>query len=687
MDEIELLRDYARTGSEAAFRAIVDRHLPWIYGIVLRQVGGDTHLAQDVTQGVFIALARKAGSIDGEDALAGWLFRAAGYAAKGAMRMRRRRAYHEAEAGRMSVESRDAAGSSDDTVARLDALGPLVEDAVANLRERDRRAVLLRFYQQKSHRQVGEALGLSEEAAKKRVARAVEKLRVTLARRGAAFDGAALAVGMGHLTQVVPLGLADGVVAGVFAGAKGAAVSTATAAAVATEVAKMMAWAKAKLVAAGTAAAVGVGGVVVVASVKFAPDRPARPGSPQATRVAPAAKVSTAPVEKDPPIVEAARACDADKVKRLLAAGADPNARGSFLSSAPLHEVVRWSWPTDKEAAGVAIAEALLAAGADPVALDAGGEAPIEISGSKSDRVVGVIANRIQELTDEARANPERAGPPPPLVPPGRLSADVATRGDLRVIALRLARGAHPGGADEHGQPLLHSAITFDSRELIDALLKSGAALTLRDRINGHTPLHVAVESQRHEIAERLLAQGADPLLADGLGRSAVYLESLMPEPKLFDARVLKLQAEDSDRWGEPVDGVQARLRRERAEWPAGKTPRLRLDVWNHWNRQLSLHADAGAIELLVDGVPYRRGNDLGKPTEFGPQAWVTDVVLELDDKWKSVADQKPLTLHPRKHRVLARVTAKARDGKEDLVIETKQRNVVVTARDSHSSP
>src|SRR5262249_51186312 len=153
MDDVELLREYATTGSDDAFRRLVERHVDWAYAVVRRQVR-DPHLAQDVTQGVFLALAQKAGKLRDDVSITGWLFRAACFGAKGALRMERRRRFHETRAAAMSAAIEPEAAPS-----VVDQLGPTLEEAIGRLKASDRDAVLLRFYQKKSHQEVGRAVG------------------------------------------------------------------------------------------------------------------------------------------------------------------------------------------------------------------------------------------------------------------------------------------------------------------------------------------------------------------------------------------------------------------------------------------------------------------------------------------------------------------------------------------------
>jgi RNA polymerase sigma factor (sigma-70 family) len=185
----ELLARYVADGDREALGRIVQRHIGPVYAAARRQVR-DPHLAEDVTQAVFILLARKAHRIDGEAALASWLFTATRYASASARRMRSRREFHERAAGEVwKMKQASNASRIDDH----DSLLPLLDDAIAHLGESDRRGVLLSFFGNRTYRQVGAAMGISEEAARKRVSRAVDRLRAFFAQRGADVSGASLA--------------------------------------------------------------------------------------------------------------------------------------------------------------------------------------------------------------------------------------------------------------------------------------------------------------------------------------------------------------------------------------------------------------------------------------------------------------------------------------------------------------
>ena len=203
-DDAELLRQYADHRSEPAFAELVRRHLGLVYHAALRQTGGDVHRAQDVAQDVFTGLARKARTLAQRPTLAGWLHTSTRYAALQAVRTERRRQNREQE-----IYAMTDALHTDTAAADWDRLKPFVDEALHALNERDREAVLLRFFEGRPFAEVGAKLAVSEDAARVRVDRALEKLRTTLARHGVTSTAAALSVALGaQAGAAVPAGLA-----------------------------------------------------------------------------------------------------------------------------------------------------------------------------------------------------------------------------------------------------------------------------------------------------------------------------------------------------------------------------------------------------------------------------------------------------------------------------------------------
>src|SRR5437870_1424530 len=221
-DDSALLRQYAENRSDEAFAALVKRHINLVYSVALRSVG-DPHQAEEITQGVFILLSKKAAQLRHDRALSSWLFQATRWTASNVVRSESRRHHREQEAYMQSLL--DETGSD---VWRQ--IAPLLDDAVAGLSETDRHAIVLRFYEGRNLREVGAVLGASEDAAEKRVNRAVEKLRTFFAKRGVTASSAALAVVLGaNAVQAAPMGLAVTIsTAGVLAGTTVATTATAT---------------------------------------------------------------------------------------------------------------------------------------------------------------------------------------------------------------------------------------------------------------------------------------------------------------------------------------------------------------------------------------------------------------------------------------------------------------------------
>src|SRR5688572_5110080 len=197
----ELLRDYARTGCDAAFAEVVRRYVDFVYSTALRRAHRDRHLAEDVTQAVFLILSRKAGTIRPGVVLSGWLHRAAGYAAANALKReyrhrRRRQALLESMSGQEPTAMPEHSATEGRESAEWEMIAPLLDGALDRLRRRDRDAVLLRFMQGKSHREVGEAIGITEEAARKRIGRALARLREFFVAKGVTVPAGALAAAL-----------------------------------------------------------------------------------------------------------------------------------------------------------------------------------------------------------------------------------------------------------------------------------------------------------------------------------------------------------------------------------------------------------------------------------------------------------------------------------------------------------
>ena len=221
MEDLELLRQYAEHRSEQAFTELVHRHIDLVYSTALRLVP-ESQLADDVTQLVFLRLARKAASLRQGTVLTGWLYRTTQFVAQTAVRSELRRRKREGLAMEISE-------SNDDSESVWKGVAPLLEQAVAELRQTEQDAVLLRFFAGKSLREVGQALGISDDAAQKRVNRALERMRHYFAVRGVAVSVAAVTSAIAaHAVQAAPAGLATNLVGASLSGLAGKAGLTAT---------------------------------------------------------------------------------------------------------------------------------------------------------------------------------------------------------------------------------------------------------------------------------------------------------------------------------------------------------------------------------------------------------------------------------------------------------------------------
>ena len=196
-EDHELLRSYASSRSESAFAQLVSNHLNFVYATALRMVAGDSHLAQDVAQSVFIDLNRKASSLLHLRSLEAWLYQATRFAAAKAVRTEQRRSVREQAALEMEVNSTQS--TSPDSINDWERIAPVLDEAIEQLATDDREAILLRFFARKNFRAVAESVGTTEEAARKRVSRALAKLRTYLARSGVSISETSLIAALGTL--------------------------------------------------------------------------------------------------------------------------------------------------------------------------------------------------------------------------------------------------------------------------------------------------------------------------------------------------------------------------------------------------------------------------------------------------------------------------------------------------------
>src|SRR4051794_13878605 len=186
IDDEQLLRRYAADHDQDAFAELVRRYVNFVYSCAWRQVR-DPQLAEDVAQIVFANLARKAGRISARPVLAGWLHRDIRYTVLELLRKERRRQARELESIAMDTPQNDP---------DWEKIRPLLDEALSQLSGIDRDALLLRFFEERSFKEVGEAIGAGEDSARKRVSRALEKLRALLADSGVTTTGAALGLAL-----------------------------------------------------------------------------------------------------------------------------------------------------------------------------------------------------------------------------------------------------------------------------------------------------------------------------------------------------------------------------------------------------------------------------------------------------------------------------------------------------------
>jgi RNA polymerase sigma factor (sigma-70 family) len=216
-DDITLLRQYAG-GDEAAFTTLFERHVHLVYSAALRQARNPSH-AEEVTQAVFILLARKAKSLSPKTVLSGWLYQAARLTTAGLIKRESRRQRREQEMYMQSLTEPDT--------SLWEQISPLLDEAMGRLNEKDRDAIILRFFENKTPQETAAGLKLNEVTARKRVSRALEKLRRLFAKRGVVLTAAVIAGTIsGNSVQAAPAALAHSATAVTIA--KGATASTST---------------------------------------------------------------------------------------------------------------------------------------------------------------------------------------------------------------------------------------------------------------------------------------------------------------------------------------------------------------------------------------------------------------------------------------------------------------------------
>jgi RNA polymerase sigma factor (sigma-70 family) len=255
-DDLALLRDYATQNSENAFAMLVSRHVNLVYSVALRQVG-DPHLAEEITQAVFIILARKAGSLGNHTILPGWLCRTTRYACADLLKRERRRWQREQKAYMQTILNPDNDAPSQQVQDEAwTQIAPLLDGALEQLGRKDHDALVLRYFENKDFTEIGAAMGASENASKMRISRALEKLRKFFTKRGVSSSTAVIAGAISvNSVHAAPATLAHTVTTVTVA--KGVAASASTLTLIKGAL-KLMAWSKAK-----TAILVGVGVLLV----------------------------------------------------------------------------------------------------------------------------------------------------------------------------------------------------------------------------------------------------------------------------------------------------------------------------------------------------------------------------------------------------------------------------------------
>jgi RNA polymerase sigma factor (sigma-70 family) len=206
----ELLRQFARTNSQDAFGELVKRHVNLVYSAAFRQANGDEHLAKDVAQTVFTDLARKANSLSRRENLTGWLYTSAHFAAAKIVRGENRRRDREEKFMREPINETapDASRAETSAEAGWEKIRPALDDAMHELKESDRDAILLRYFENRQFAEVGAKLGLNENAARMRVERALEKLRAVFVKRGITTASALASIISANAVQLAPANLA-----------------------------------------------------------------------------------------------------------------------------------------------------------------------------------------------------------------------------------------------------------------------------------------------------------------------------------------------------------------------------------------------------------------------------------------------------------------------------------------------
>ena len=359
-DDLELLDRFARARDEPAFAEVVRRYLDLVYTSAVRRVG-DRHLAEDVTQAVFVILAKRAGSVgSSRSPLSAWLLTAVRYAAANALKIESRRRKHEGAAAMAAANasSGGACSANPSDVIVWQEVAAQLDDAVLKLPAVDRQAILMRYFEDRPIAEIAAALRVSEGAAKMRLSRSVEKLRHRLERAGAGVapaGAAGLATMLAtHAVRAAPARLMQHTLAAALGGAAATAATAAAGTGAGIAIAKgaiaMMSWTKTKIAAALVAAAMlGTGTVWTInyadaQAPKSQAEAPAEGGAPSADAATAAAEGEKdddgkASLQSAPPVV-------VRTVPQSGAAGVDPNIKEIRVTYSKGMQNGSWSWST-----------------------------------------------------------------------------------------------------------------------------------------------------------------------------------------------------------------------------------------------------------------------------------------------------------------------------------------------------
>jgi RNA polymerase sigma factor (sigma-70 family) len=268
-DDLALLREYAAQNSESAFAKLVSRRVDFVYSAALRQTQ-NPHLAEEITQAVFILLAQKAGKISDKTILTGWLFKTTRFTALAQIRAETKRARQQKEfqmQSHLEYTPDDLSRRSEAEVELWNQMSPLLDEALAALGETDRQAVLLRLFENKSLAEVGNFLGIGEDTARKRISRALEKLHRHFNRRDVNSTTAIIAGAIStNSIHAAPIGLAKTI--STVAVVKGAMASTSTLTLIKGAL-KIMAWTKVKTAIVASAVALLAAGATTLTVTKI----------------------------------------------------------------------------------------------------------------------------------------------------------------------------------------------------------------------------------------------------------------------------------------------------------------------------------------------------------------------------------------------------------------------------------